>query len=220
MISTLLGCALVSAPVLGGTIQIEVTGANLNYSDPDGGGAGTGTLEDAGTPADPLTAILFSDDAVPAGILTSPPDSLTLDLLVGSIPNIAIPAPNSSNSVTAPAGGSLTLAVSAGTILDLDLDAVEVVYSRINFSVFDIRVMFTGSVGTIASQNLPFGLNVADPVTVTFTLQGSSSESGGFLTSFIGSGTGVLTAPVPEPSSLLLAMATIAFVGSYSRRHR
>ncbi len=219
MLVALVGCALTSVQSVAATIQIELTGVNVNYSDPDAGGAGTGTLADAGAPADALTAMLFSDDGVPAGTLTSPPDSLTLDFLVGGIPSIAVPAPNNSTSVTAPAGGLLTLAVNSGDILDLDLDTVEVVYSRISFSTVDIRLLFAGSVGSILSQNLPFGLNVDDPVTVSFNLQGTISESGGFLTGFTGSGTGLLTAPVPEPSSIFLAMASVAFV-CCGRRHR
>ena len=217
MFAALMGCVLASTQAVAGTIQIELTGVNISYSDPDGGGAGLGTLADAGAPADPLTAMLFSEDDVPVGTLTSPPDSLTLDLLVGSIPSIAVPGPNSSTSVTAPAGGSLTLVVNAGTILDLDLDAVEVVYSRINFSTFDIRVLFAGSVGSIVSQSLPFGLNVDNPVTVTFNLQGTSSVSGGFLTGFTGSGTGVLTAPVPEPSIAMMGLGGLLSLMVYSR---
>jgi hypothetical protein len=220
MLAALVACGFASAQVVAGPIQIEVTGVNINYSDPDGGGVGTGTLTDAGAPADSLTAMLFSDNSVPVGTLTSPPDSLTLDFSVTGIPSIAVPLPNSSTSVTAPAGGSLTLAVNSGDVLDLDLDTVEVVYSRIAFGPVDIRLLFAGSVGTIDSQNLPFGLNVADPVVVSFNLQGNTTESLGFLTSFIGAGTGVLTAPVPEPTSIVLAMASVVFAGAVGRRRR
>jgi hypothetical protein len=220
MLAALVACGFASAQAVAGPIQIEVTGVNINYSDPDGGGVGTGTLTDAGAPADSLTAMLFSDNSVPVGALTSPPDSLTLDLSVIGIPSIAVPLPNSSTSVTAPAGGSLTLAVNSGDVLDLDLDTVEVVYSRITFGPIDIRLLFAGSVGTIDSQSLPFGLNVADPVVVSFNLQGNTTESLGFLTSFIGAGTGVLTAPVPEPTSIVLAMASAVFAGAVGRRRR
>jgi hypothetical protein len=220
MLAAVAVCAFVPAQVLAGTIQIELTGVNINYSDPDGIGLGTGTLTDAGAPADSLTAMLFSEDSVPVGTLTSPPDSLTLDLSVLGIPSIAVPAPNSSTSVTAPAGGSLTLAVNAGDVLDLDLDTVEVVYSRLSFGIFDIRLLFAGSVGSIVGQSLPFGLNVADPVVVSFNLQGATTESFGFLTSFTGAGTGVLTAPVPEPTSIILVMASVAFAAAGCRRQR
>lgn len=220
MFAALLGCALVSTHAVAATMQIELTGVNLNYSDPDGGGAATGSLLDAGAPADALTAMLVSDDNGPVGALTSPPNTITLDLSVLGVPNIAIPAANSSTSVTAPAGGSLTLAVNSSTSLDLDLDTVEVVYSRISVGQFDIRVMFAGSVGSIVSQDLPFGLEIADPVTVSFNLQGASTESGGFLTGFTGAGTGVLTAPmavVPEPATVaVLGLAGVA--GLLARR--
>lgn len=214
MLAALLGCALVSTQAVAATMQIEITGVNLTYSDPDGGGAGAGSLLDAGAPADSLTAMLVSDDNGPVGAVTSPPDSITLDLSVLDIPNIAVPGPNASTSVTAPAGGSLLLSLNSATTLALDLDTVEVVYSRISVGQFDIRVLFAGSVGSIASQDLPFGIEIADPVTVSFNLQGASTESGGFLTGFTGAGTGVLTAPmavIPEPATVaVLGLAGIA----------
>lgn len=209
-----------STQAIGGTIQIELTGVNINYFDADGGGAGSGMLTDAGAPADALSAILFSTDTVPVGTLVSPTDSLTLDMLVDSFPSIALPAPNSSTSVTTTTGGSLTLAVNAGTILDLDLTTVEVVYSSIISNVFDIHVLFAGSIGNVASQNLPFGLTAADPVTVTFTLQGTSTATGGFLTSFTGSGTGVLTAPVPVPGAIWLFGSGLTCLVTCARRRK
>jgi hypothetical protein len=220
MLAAVAACAFAPAQVFSGTIQIELTGVNINYSDPDGIGLGTGTLTDAGAPADALTAMLFSDDSVPVGTLTSPPDSLTLDLSVLGIPSILVPAPNSSTSVTAPAGGSLTLGVNASDVLDLDLDTVEVVYSRLSVGMFDIRLLFAGSVGSIVGQSLPFGLNIADPVVVSFNLQGTTTESLGYLTSFTGAGTGLLTAPVPEPTSIILVMASVLFAGAICRRQR
>lgn len=215
--AALVGCLVFCAQVSAGTISIDMAGSNLNFSDPDGGGAGLGTLTDAGVPADALSALVFYVNGGTVGILTSPPDSLTLDMSVSGVPNIAVPAPNSSTFVTAPAGGTLSLGVNSGTILALDLDAVEVVYSRINFSTFDIRFQFAGSVGSIVSQNLPFSLTLGNPVNVSFSMQGTSTESGGYLTSFLGAGTGELSA-IPEPATLGLALlSALSLVGCRRR---
>ncbi len=218
-IVALVGCVVACAQAMAGTIAIQLTGVNLNYSDPDGGGAGTGSLTDAGAPADPLSSLLFTDDGSPVGILSSPPDSLTLDLSVLGVPSIAVPGPNSSTSVSAPAGGSLTVAVNAGTMLDLDLDSVGVVYSRINFSSFDVRVLFAATVGSIVSQSLPFSLQIGNPVTASFTLQGTSTVSGGFLTKFVGAGTGVLSGAIPEPSTIAMLAAMGALMVFVRTRH-
>jgi hypothetical protein len=50
-------------------------------------------------------------------------------------------------------------------------------------------------------------------------LQGTSSVSGGFLTGFTGSGTGVLTAPVPEPSIAMMGLGGLLSLMVY-RRYR
>jgi hypothetical protein len=217
IITALVGCLVAFSQASASTISVDMAGANLNFSDPDGGGAGLGTLTDAGVPADALSAMVFYVGGSTVGNLTSPPDALTLDMSVTGVPNIAVPAPNSSTFVTAPAGGSLTLEVNSGTILDLDLDNVEVVFSRINFSTFDIRFQFVGTVGSIVSQNLPFGLSLADPVTVSFSMQGTSTESGGYLTSFLGSGTGELSS-IPEPATLGMALLSVLSLAGCRRR--
>jgi hypothetical protein len=221
--------ALFSALVLvaplasAGMIDITMTGAGLTYSDPDGIGAGTGTLTDSGAPTDPLALVSITEDGNPVTLL-QPPTQMSFDLSVGSIPSILIPAATGSTSVTAPAGGSFDLFLSNSSALSLTLDEVEVTYTRITSSLFDIRVFFTGTVGSIDSQALPAGVELGEPVTLSFNIQqGSTVALGDYLQSYTGSGTGIISAErIPEPSTLLIAglggMLAVAGIRARSKK--
>ena len=80
--------------------------------------------------------------------------------------------------------------------------------------------MFAGSVALIDSQDLPFGLEIGAPVTVTLSTQTTSvTTGGGFITSFTASGTGEIRGViVPEPSTLILA--AIGLLAHLLRRRR
>jgi hypothetical protein len=214
-------CCIAFLPALSqaGTIQIDMSGVNLTYTDADGGGLGTGTLVDTGGGTDSLSVVTIDNEGTLVGTLTNPTTPLAFDLSVSGIPSILVPLPNSSTSVTAPAGGSLELFVDGSSALDLDLDTVEVIYTRIGVGGFDIRLLFAGSVGEIISQDLPFDIAILDPVTVSFNMQGTSTQSLGFLTSFVASGVGTLTAEeVPEPATIaMLGLGSLMSLMVYSR---
>lgn len=201
--------AIISLPSMAraGLIEISMAGTGLQFSDPDGSGAGTGTLTDTGAPSDSLSSLTVVEDGGTLGVLVSPATPLAFDLDVSGIPSIAIPPANGSTSVTAPAGGSFELFVDGSTALELNLDSVEVVYTRLSISSFDIRVLFAGTVGDIAQQDLPLDIEISEPVTLTFNLQqGTTTADATHLISYTGNGTGVISSErIPEPSSLLLA---------------
>ncbi|WP_425399625.1 PEP-CTERM sorting domain-containing protein [Aeoliella sp.] len=206
--------------VRAGMIEISMAGTSLTYSDPDGSGAGTGTLTNSGGATDSLSSLTTTEDGGTLGVLVNPPTPLAFDLDVSGIPSITLPPANGSTSVTAPAGGSFELFVDGSTALELDLDSVEVVYTRLSISSFDIRVLFAGTVGEIAQQDLPFDVKVAEPVTLTFNLQqGTSTDDGTHLISYVGNGTGVISSVrVPEPSTMLLAGSCLAGLALIRRR--
>jgi hypothetical protein len=74
----------------------------------------------------------------------------------------------------------------------------------------------------LVGQNLPFGLQVGDPITASFSAQinaGTKTAAGGFVTGFHTSGTGeVRGTNVPEPATLLLA--ALGFVGCCAAARR
>jgi len=211
--------ALLSAPVMAGTIEIQLSGVNLNYSDPDADGLGTGTLVTAGGPVDSLIGMDFLEDNSLISSLPTGAESLGLEFSVSGIPSIAVPALGQSTTVTSPVDTSLELTVDGLPILELAFDSVDVIYTNFNVSSINIRFLFAGSAGTILGQDLPFSAAVTDPVLVSFNLQGPLVETNGYLQSFTGSGGGVLTGTIiPEPNSMaLLGLASLMSLVCYTR---
>jgi hypothetical protein len=194
-----------------GTIQIDLTGVNLNYS------AGSATLVDAGAPVDPLNNITITEDAVQVAGSPLSGAGTALDLSISGIS--AIPAAGGMG-VSAP-GGVLELFGPGGvSILDLTLDAVDVIYTPLTAGTFRLNFLFGAGSGAINSQAIP-GISgpILDPVNVSFNLQGSVTTAGGFLTSFTGSGTGSLSATtVPEPSTIaMIGLGGLMSLMVYSR---
>lgn len=203
----LFAALLLCAPVAtAARIDIGMADADLTYSDPDGSGAGTGTLSSLGS-IDSLQALAFEEDDLPLGVLASPPHALSFELNVLGVPNIAMPPLNDSTFVTAPQGGTFKLTINANTALELSLETVEIIYTRISAGSFQANFLFTGTVGSITGQALPFGIVLAEPVSLSFNVQQDSySELGGYLKSFAGGGVGAISAQtIPEPSSMLIA---------------
>jgi hypothetical protein len=198
--------ALMAPLASAGMIEINMADTNLTITDADGGGAGTGTLASTGG-TDALIALTFKEDATPLGVLSVPGNTLSFDLSVAGVPSIVIPPVNNSTTVTAPAGGTFGLNVNGLPALELDLDTVEIFYTRISAGSFNANFLFSGTVGSITGQDLPFDVELADPVTLSFNVQQlTQATSQGFLTSFLGSGSGtIMAARVPEPSSVLIA---------------
>jgi len=207
----------VCMPAMASFIDLQLAGVNLSYSDADGGGAGSGIMFNAGAPSDPLNGIDFLVDGSLFGSLGFA-DDLDLDFSVTGIPNIAVPAPNSSTSVSALGGGSLELFVGGSSIIAIDLLSVEVIYTQVVVGPNFFQIQFTGAIGTISSQSLPFGLLIGDPIHVSFSQQGTPTSSGGFLTGFIGSGTGEISGElIPAPGALAL-LGIAALAGKRRRR--
>lgn len=204
--------ALVGAVATAGTVQLDLTGVNLTYS------AGTMSLTDSGASVDPLTSIVITEDAVPvAGSPLSGPGT-ALDL---SITGISPMIPAGGGLATGVAGGNLELfGPGPVSILDLTLDVVDVIYTPISAGNFMLNFLFAAGNGAIDSQAIPgISLPLVDPVQISFNLQGSVTTSGGFLTGFVGSGTGTLTATaIPEPASLaLMGLGGLMSLMVYSR---
>jgi len=220
----LFGCVLLlsTTPAIAVPLEIQFTGVNLTYdgsaiSDSGSSSGGTGDPADG----DALDTMQFKVGGVQQGsILTS---DIWLDAFIPDVTGISNIAP--ATVVTTPGNpGYFDLLIgttpNAAEYLRLDLNAVTVSYINTSSTV---QFVFGGAVAAIDSQNLPFGLEVAEPVTVSFSTQvdiGSKTDNQGLVTGFTSFGTGeVFSTFVPEPGSALLAAMGLA-VGGVMRRRR
>ena len=210
--------ALISAHSLAATISINFTGMNLVYDGSAIYDAGS-TVGGIGNPtdADPLTSVNFIKDGNLVGTLSS---DVSLDVYIPDVTGISS-APNTVFNVTTignPGFFDLLIGTSplASQFLLLDLSEVSVSYLDISGLM---QFSFGAAVADSFAQNLPFGLEIGDPISVSFSAQvasGSRTTSGGFVTGFSAAGTGEISGPsVPEPATGLLlmlgALATVMF---------
>ena len=81
---------------------------------------------------------------------------------------------------------------------------------------------FAAAVADIAGQELPFDLQIGDPVNVSFSAQldpGSKTVSGDFISGFTARGTGEVQGTfIPEPTTALLLMLCALAMPFFARR--
>lgn len=201
---TLSACALVAlaaSPALG-AFQIHITGMNLYY---DGtairdAGSGAGGVADPAD-GDALTTVDFFEDGVLIGSLDS---NVTLDAYIPDVAGMS-GAANTVDVQTTPGNpGFFDLLIGtsplASEFLLLDLGSVSLTYMDI---AGQSRFLFGAAVVDVYSDNLPFGIALDGPVTVSFSTQVSNvSVIGGTILGFDAIGTGEITG-VPAPASAL-----------------
>lgn len=198
---------LVAAPAAAAAISIEFTGMDLVYDGSalyDAGSTAGGTADPA--EGDPLSSVEFSVDGTSVGSITN---NVSLDVYIPGITGIPS-APGTVHNLVAPAGGRFDLLVgtspTASEYLLIDMGEVNVTYVDVANTV---QFTFGAAISDLFVQNLPFGLIIGDPITVSFSAQvmpGTRTESGGVVTGFRAGGTGQLNGPlVPEPATCMLA---------------
>ncbi len=205
-------CALVAfslaAPVTAATIEIQFTGMNLTY---DGSaiyddGSNAGGLADPAD-ADPLISVDFFINGVPAGSLSN---NISLDVFIPDVTGISSAANTVDNQTTPGNPGFFDLLIGtsplAAEFLVIDLEEVNISYIDVQNIV---QFTFGAAVSEVFGQNLPFGLLIGDPISVSFSAQvtpGTKTTSDGFVTGFDATGTGEIRGTlIPEPASCLLA---------------
>ena len=100
---------------------------------------------------------------------------------------------------------------SAAEFLSLVTDEVTIAYIN---ATSNVQFVFGAAVVSIDNQVLPFGLEIGDPVTVSFLTRvtpGTKTSGGGIVTGFDASGTGAVGGTaIPEPATCLLAALSVA----------
>jgi hypothetical protein len=204
-------------------MQIGFTGMNLVYDGSaiyDAGSTTGGTLDPAD--GDSLVSLDFIVGGSPVGSISS---DIAIDLFVPDVVNIPAAA-NTVFNVTTPGNpGYLDILIgtspSAAQYLALDLDEVNVTYVDVSGIV---QFNFVGAVASGSTQNLPFGLQIGDPITLSLAAQvaaGTKTTAGGFITGFSAAGTGEISGEqIPEPSSIALAGLGILAIPAYRRLRR
>lgn len=205
------------------TIQIGFTGMNLVY---DGS-----TITDAGSSAggvgnpaqaDSLASVDFFVDSTLVGSLSS---DISVDIDIPDVLNIPSAANAVYNQTTVGNPGYFDLLIGtsplASEYLQLDLEEVTVSYFDVSGLV---QFTFGAAVAASNSQNLPFSLEIGDPVTLSFSAQvspGTKTSAGGFITGFGATGTGEIRGElVPEPSTFVLAGMGALAMSLVARRRR
>lgn len=209
--------AMLPVGAMAEVLEIQLVDVDLDYD------AQTGVISDDGVANDALSGAFFFVDGAEVGSLSPPDEDVSLDLTIPGVFDIDA----GGDTVVSATGGSLEL-LAPGSILSLSLDAVEVVYSPLSVGPVVFDFVFTGTIGAVESQNLPFDLKVDSPVTVTFSMQASDlTTSNDTVQSFKASGTGELIGDldltpdneVPEPMALV-TLALAATLTSLATRQR
>jgi len=192
--------------VAAATIHIQFTGLDITYN---------GSILTTVSNPDPLDSVTLKVDANLAGpVLVAPTDNISaaLSLAVTNIPAVG------GIGITTAAPGSFDLELLTGG-LNLSLTQATVQYVQTGF----IDFIFSGAFASIDSQDLPYGLVIGEPVTLSFSAQvdsGSVTSSGDYLTGFTASGTGeVQGAVVPVPAAVwLFGSGLLGLVGMTRRK--
>jgi hypothetical protein len=206
-----------------GTIEIAFTGMNLVY---DGSslydaGSNAGGLADPAD-ADPLTSVDVFVDGSLVGSLSS---DISADIFIPDVTGIPA-APSTTYGLTTPGNpGFFDLLVGtsplASEFLLLDLSEVSVTYIDV---LGQLQFTFAAAVADSNAQNLPFALEIGDPVTLSFSARlnpATKTTAGGFVTGFAAAGTGEIGGQlIPEPSSAMLFAIGALALPLITRRRR
>ncbi len=181
-------------------LDIQLTGLNVKYD----GTAFTDAVVNTsgnGNPAqsDPLLSMKFILDGTLVGTLDT---NIWADIY---LPITSIPVDGVGNGT----GGIFDLLMQnsvPGWGLALNVNTFKVSY--LTFGGPSFIITGGGTANIFGTPNLPFGLFINQPITFAMSFaEGTATESGGFLATASGAGTGNVVGQggvVPEPATLLL----------------
>ncbi|KAA0214517.1 MAG: hypothetical protein DYG94_10290 [Leptolyngbya sp. PLA3] len=202
----IVGLVGLAGSIASADVVIEFTGMNLVYDGSslyDAGSAAGGSADPAD--ADGLASADFFLNGLQVGALSS---DISLDVYVPNLVGIPSTAGTSTIINTGGAGFfDLLIGTSplASQFLLVDVSSVAITYIDV---AGILQFTFGGAVADSFAQNLPYGLMVGNPLTVSFSAQidqGTLTSDGGFITGFRASGTGEFRGEaVPTPGSIAL----------------
>ncbi|MCL4219783.1 MAG: hypothetical protein KJZ65_00295 [Phycisphaerales bacterium] len=187
-------------------IVIEFSGMNLVYNGSalyDAGSAAGGNTNPAD--ADGLASVDFFLNGSQVGAMSS---DISLDVYIPNL--VGIPStPGTATIINTGGAGFFDLLMGtsplASQYLLVDVSSVTVTYIDV---AGIIQFTFGAAVADSFAQNLPYGLIVGQPLTVSFSAQidpGTLTSAGGFITGFHASGTGEFRGlEIPTPGSIAL----------------
>ena len=184
------------AQVASADLMIQLGGVDLVYD-------GATVADASGAQPDPLTNATFLVQSVNVGAVTT---GVALDLSIPGIYNI----PVAGGTVSGAPGGTLDLVLGGGDFLSLTLDESSITFIPLTST---LHFFFAAAAAEIDGQQLPFGLTMFEPVSVSFSTRVTDwTSQGAYLTSFVAAGTGEIQG-VPEPATLsLLALGVLALI--------
>jgi hypothetical protein len=214
--------ALVTTTSKAETIHIGFTGMNLVYDGStiyDAGSSAGGVLNPA--QADPVASMDFFTNGTLVGSLSS---DIAVDVSIPGVTNIPSNVGTVFTVITPGDPGHFDLLIGSGPLaseyLSLDLDQVTINYVDIAGL---IQVTFGAAIADSSSQNLPFGLDIGDLVTLSFSAQvdtGSLTGINNIITGFTATGTGEVRQAIPEPSSVAISVTGLLAAAVLFRRRK
>jgi hypothetical protein len=217
--------AVVPTPASAATIQVNFTGLDLVYDGSalyDAGSTAGGFADPAD--ADPLISAVFSVDGMPVGSLLT---DISADIFIPGLTGIPSGANQFVMPTTSGDPGFFDLLIGtsplASQFLLVDLGEVEITYDD---DLGVAQFLLGAAVSDVFAQNLPFGLVVDEPLTVSFSatvVPGTLTEFSGFIDGFSATGIGEISeqgaAVIPEPAAaLLLALGCGALLAQRRRK--
>ncbi len=219
----LLAMALLAASsAQASTLEIQISGLDLQYDGTNIFDAGVHNTVGIGSPAqsDPLSLLEFYIDG---NLVGSQNTNVFADIYIKDVLNI-------------PAGGGAVVSAGNGDAFGIDLLtenqtpgwglALQIDTMQFFYTGSQISITLAGLASSLFAQDLPFALAFDPNEEITIVLSSANlsnvTSAGGFLTGFDASGTGNIAGVlVPEPSSMVLAAfgAAALFFG-YRRRTR
>ncbi len=219
----LLAMALLAASsAQASTLEIQISGLDLQYDGTNIFDAGVHNTTGSGDPAesDPLSLLEFYIDG---NLVGSQNTNVFADIYIKDVLNIPVGGGGVVSAGNGDAFGIdlLTENQTPGWGLALDIDTMQFFYTGA-----EISITVAGLASSLFAQDLPFGLAFDPNEQITIVLSSANlnnvTSAGGFLTGFDAAGTGNIAGVlVPEPSSMVLAAfgAAALFFG-YRRRTR
>lgn len=194
-----------STTSLAGIIEINLSGVNIEYDGTD--------IFSLGGAADPLATIDVFEDGGLIGSLTT---GVAASVFIPDVFDIDA----GGDTVTSGAGGFFDVGFGGFDTLLLNLNPVTVIYVEASGTV---QFAFGAASASIFAQALPFGIEITEPVSVSFSTQVNNglADDGQFITAFEASGTGeIFAVRVPEPATagLLGLVLGLGATGGVRRR--